>query len=175
MVILWFSRPLATVAVAWLSILDREKYGDNSEEIGAIDSIYSFVNMYLFGTVARITSAKDLPRPARMARAGSALWLLGLVLMLFWSGAYGYIVWPGRKRARIPPRASYVFPITLFLHGLWFTACWLLWTGLLFSDTRAFCPTKGAMQKVTVIWLFTPVVDHLWRGFATHRRKEETE
>lgn len=84
MTILWFSRPLATTVVTWLSIVDHKIYRDNSEEIVLVDSIYSLVNIFLFGAIAHITNHVDLPLPTRMARAGSALGLLSLMLMPLW-------------------------------------------------------------------------------------------
>lgn len=180
MTILWFSRPLATAVVTWLSIVDHKIYRDNSEEIVLVDSIYSLVNIFLFGAVAHITNHVELPLPTRMARAGSALGLLSLILTPLWFWVCVMIYPPLEKLERenevrqvcaSPP----LFATSLAWSGLSFLACWLLWAGLLFGDTTAFCPTKSAMTGVTMIWLFTPVVDHLWRGFATRKRKKEED
>lgn len=176
--ILWFSRPLATTVVTWLSIVDRKIYRDNSEEIVLVDSIYSLVNIYLFGAVAHITNHDKIPLPTRMARAGSALGLLNLILtpLWFWVCIRIYPSLEKLEREEEVRQVSASLPIfttSLALSGLWFLACWLLWAGLLFSDATTFCPTKSAMTRVTMIWLFTPIVDHLWRGFATRKQKKE--
>jgi hypothetical protein len=183
MMLLWFARPLATPIVIWLSIVSRAQYAPNSSEIGLTDTIYSLVSVYLVGAIARITNVSNVqPRPARMARAGSALWLLWLILVGGYATRY---IWykleelddededkkRGRKRYADfmfgAPNGDPTFVLELGAHGLRFAACWLLWAGLLFSDTSAFCPSKGAMERVTLLWFFTPVVDHLWRGLAS--------
>lgn len=180
MTILWFSRPLATTVVTWLSIVDHKIYRNNSEEIFLVDSIYSLVNIFLFGAVAHITNHVELPLPTRMARAGSALGLLSLILTPLWAlwvwvciRIYPSLEKPERENEVRQVCAS--LPLSLAWSGLSFLACWLLWAGLLFGDITAFCPTKSAMTGVTMIWLFTPVVDHLWRGFATCKRKKEED
>lgn len=188
MVLLWFSRPLATVCITWLSIVDRSEYGENSREVGIVDSIYGLVNVYIFGSVAQITNIKpeEVPPPARLARAASALGLLSIILTNYCVGWYKDIeevqrpekLKPGdrreddsgveRKRRGRPP-----FAVTLFLHGLRFVACWLLWAGVLFTDETAFCPNRKAIWKITIIWLFTPFADGLWRGFLTYHEEED--
>jgi hypothetical protein len=178
MFLLWVSRPLATAPVAWLSIANRDVYQDNAREVAIVDSLYGLLNIYLFGSVAHVTNVRpgDVPAPARLARAGSALWLLALVLsigVLLW-----YLVGPlrgnGSSRLRKSSEAftQHLPWIWFFLDGIRFTACWLLWAGLLFSDETAFCPSQGAVARVTVIWLLVPYIDCLWRGFATSKEEE---
>jgi len=172
MFLLWLSRPLATALIMWLSIADRKTYHDNAREVAIVDSLYGLTNIYLFSSVARITNVRpsDIPGPARLARAGSALWLLAFLLSL------AVLAWYMVKI----PRAFTQFPrllpwIWFSLDAIRFTACWLLWAGLLFSDETAFCPTRSALASVTAIWLFAPFIDCLWRGVATYRAEEGTE
>jgi hypothetical protein len=185
MYLLWVSRPLATALTTWLSIADRKAYQDNAREVAISDSLYSLVNIYLFGSVAQITNARpsDVPAPARLARAGSALWLLALALSL------GFLLWylvehlrgkassralsddggGGTIRRSLAPHLPWIW---FLLDGIRFVACWLLWAGFLFGDETAFCPSQGAVARVTVTWLFVPFIDCLWRGFATSREEE---
>lgn len=179
--ILWFSRPLATTLVTWLSIFDHSIYRHNSEEIVLVDSIYSLVNsIYLFPSVAHITNHRKMPPPTQMARAGSALGILGLILAPLWVW-FCIRIYPSLEKLERENEVHQVcaslpiFATSLAWSGLWFLACWLLWAGLLFSNTEAFCPTKSAMTKVTMIWLFTPVADHIWRGIATRKQKNEED
>lgn len=61
---------------------------------------------------------------------------------------------------------------SLILDLLRFVGSWLLWAGLLFTDQTAFCPSRRTWARATVIWLFVPFVDCLWRGFATVTEKK---
>ena len=184
MFLLWLSRPLATALIAWLSIADRKAYRDNTREVAIVDSLYSLTNTYLFGSVAYITNVhpNDVPAPARLARAGSALWLLAFIPSL------GVLVWYmiERRGSSSAPSdddnwkkntnsAQLLHWLWFGLDGLRFLACWLLWAGLLFSDETAFCPSRRALAGVTVIWLVVPFMDCLWRGFATYKEEEGAE
>lgn len=186
MFLLWVSRPLATALVAWLSMANRKAYHDNAREVAIVESLYSLINIYLFGSVAQITnvSPNTVPAPARLARAGSALWLSALGLSL------GIVLWylvehlrgndssiilseddgGGKSSTGVAQHMPWIW---FLLDGMRFTACWLLWAGFLFSDETAFCPSQEAVARVTVIWLFVPFVDCLWRGFATSREEKE--
>jgi hypothetical protein len=176
MFLVWFSRPLATALVTWLSIADWRAYHENAREVAIVDSLYSFVNVYLFFSVARITnfSPSDMPTPARLARAGSALWLLALILSI------GILAWyMFEARGWMNGRKSAIFQflpwIWISLDWLRFLGCWLLWAGLLLSDETGFCPRHRALVGVTIIWLFVPFVDCLWRGLATYKQEDSAE
>jgi hypothetical protein len=184
MFLLWVSRPLATALVTWLSIANRDAYQDNAREVAIVDSLYGLLSTYLFGSVAHAANVwpGDVPAPARLARAGSALWLLALVLsigVLLWY-LVGHLRGNGSSRvlsADDSGKSSKGFAqhlpwIWFFLDGIRLAACWLLWAGLLFSDKTAFCPSQRAVARVTVIWLVVPFIDCLWRGFATSREEE---
>lgn len=170
MFLLWVSRPLATALITWLSIADRKAYHDNAREVAIVDSLYGFINIYLFGSIAHVTNVRpsDMPGPARLARAGSALWLLAFILSL------AVLAW--YMKPPIPTTYLQFLPVIWFsLDVIRFVACWLLWAGLLYSDETAFCPSHLALAYVTVIWLFVPFVDCLWRGVATCRAEEGAE
>jgi hypothetical protein len=185
MILLWPSRPLASAFIAWLSIADRKAYHDTAREVAIVDSLYSCINIYLFCSVAKITNVRpsDVPAPARLARAGSALWLLAFVLSL---GAVVWYVADNRTHtsSRLPSAdednngknwmnfANLLPWIWFLLDSIRFLACWLLWAGLLFTDETAFCPSQRALAGVTVIWLVVPFLDCLWRGFATYKEEE---
>jgi len=141
-----------------------------------------------------------VPVPARLARGGSAVWLLAfilsLALVLVQGLAYATFGGAGRPRSSSPASSAdtsndddeddvndqglmsrwygygfYMYP-SLFLDLLRFVGSWLLWAGLLFTDETAFCPSRRTWARVTVIWLFVPFVDCLWRGFATFTEKK---
>jgi hypothetical protein len=172
MFLLWLSRPLATALIMWLSIADRKTYHDNAREVAIVDSLYGFTNIYLFGSVARITNVRpsDVPGPARLARAGSAFWLLAFILSL------AVLAWYMAKTPPVFTQFPQLLPWIWFsLDAIRFMACWLLWAGLLFNDETAFCPSRRALASVTVIWLFVPFIDCLWRGVATCRAEEGAE
>jgi hypothetical protein len=191
MFLLWVSRPLATALITWLSIADREVYCDNARETAIVDSLFGCVNIYLFGSVAHITNVKpsDVPTPARLARAGSAVWLLAFILSLLVLLYYMFLI----NKASSPPfhrghrrvgggssekgtGLSQLLPWLWFgLDALRFLGCWLLWAGLLFSNETAFCPSHRALALITVLWLFVPFVDCLWRGFATYKAEDGAE
>jgi hypothetical protein len=76
----------------------------------------------------------------------------------------------GKSRTGVAQHMPWIW---FLLDGMRFAACWLLWAGFLFSDETAFCPSQEAVARVTVIWLFVPFVDCLWRGFATSREEKE--
>jgi hypothetical protein len=201
MTLLWLSRPLATVSIAWLSIADRKAYRDNAREVTIHDYIYGLANIYLFGSIAKITDTKPSRAPvrARLARGGSAVWFLAFILSLALVLTQGFVysaVWVARRRRSLSSSTSsgsgssadtdnddeksimsrwyrhrlFVCPL-FFLDVLRFVGSWLLWAGLLFTDETAFCPSRRTWARVTVIWLFVPFVDCLWRGFATFTKK----
>jgi hypothetical protein len=194
MFLLWMSRPLATALIMWLSIADREIYGDNAREVAIVDSLFGCVNIYLFGSVAHITNVKpsDVPTPARLARAGSAVWLLAFILSLLVLPYYTFLM---DKVSSFSSRRGHrrvggggggggeegtdlarLLPWLWFgLDALRFLGCWLLWAGLLRSNETAFCPSHRALALITVVWLFVPFVDCLWRGFATYKAEDGAE
>jgi hypothetical protein len=191
MFLLWSSRPLAAALTTWLSIADRKVYCDNAREAAIVDSLFGCVNIYLFGSVARITNVKpsDVPTPARLARAGSAVWLLAFILSLLVLPYYTFLVDKvssfsshyGRRR-RVGGGGKKDTDLTQLLPWLWFgldalrfLGCWLLWAGLLHSNEMAFCPSHRALALITVVWLFVPFVDCLWRGFATYKAENGAE
>jgi hypothetical protein len=191
MFLLWMSRPLATALITWLSIADREVYCDNAREVAIVDSLFGCVNIYLFGSVAYITNVKpsDVPTPARLARAGSAVWLLAFILSLLVLPYYTFLIGKvssfssryGHRRVgggggEKGADSSQLLPWLWFgLDALRFLGCWLLWAGLLFSNETAFCPSHRALALITVLWLFVPFMDCLWRGFATYKAEDGAE
>jgi hypothetical protein len=188
MFLLWLTRPLATAFVAWLSIADRKAYRDTAREVAIVDSLYGCVNVYLFSAVAKITNTKrplDVPAPARLARAGSALWLLAFVLSILLLCVYfseennnrESLNWrPPNDNGKGSATFAHALPVLWFVTDcIRFLACWLLWAGLLFTDDTAFCPSQRALAGITVIWLFVPFLDCVWRGVATYKKVEGIE
>jgi hypothetical protein len=192
MFLLWMSRPLATALITWLSVADREVYCDNAREVAIVDGLLGCVNIYLFGSVAYITNVKpgDVPTPARFARAGSAVWLLAFILSLLALPYYTFLIdkvssfssHHGRRRIGGGGGGEKGTDLAQLLPWLWFgldalrlPGCWLLWVGLLRSNETAFCPSHRALALVTVVWLFAPFVDCLWRGFATYKAEDGVE
>ena len=182
-ILLWFARPLATFCVTWLSIVDRREYSDNSREVGIVDTIYGLVNVYIYGYWAHATNGRpgeSATLPRRLLRAGSALGLLSFILNLYCVIATDHIEKSWQPEAQEKPeKAAMTGPslgVTLFLHGLRFLANWLLWAGFLLNDGSSFCIVGSSMWRVTVIWLFIPFADGLWRGWTSvyKEKKEET-
>jgi hypothetical protein len=162
MALLWFSRPLATPIIQWLTLINFSEYSRNSWEIAWVDTIYGLVSVAVFGVAAGITNQKnpsDVPRPARLARAGSALGILHFMLtVLLFLHVYALEL---REKIRV---GHIVFS---FCHSsLRFVACWLLFAGLLFTNPTAFCPSTGTMKRILVLWFFVAFLDHFLRMLA---------
>jgi hypothetical protein len=160
MVLLWFSRPLATPIIQWLTMINIPEYSENSWEIARVDAIYGLVSVALFGMAAKITNQKhpgDVPRPARLARAGSALGILHFIFTV--PVIIGIYLVPQKIRA---PHIIFSFCQS----SLRFTACWLLVAGLFSTNPNAFCPDTKTMKRIVVLWLFVAFVDQFWRMLA---------
>jgi hypothetical protein len=184
-VLLWFARPLATFCVTWMSIVDRCEYSENSREVGIVDTIYGLVNVYIYGHWAHATDGRPgetATVPRRLLRAGSALGLLSSILNIYCVGVTLDIEksWQpeAQEKSEKPEKAVMRGPplwVTLFLHGLRFLANWLLWAGVLLSDGSSFCVGGSSMWRVTMIWLFIPFADALWRGWTSIYEEQEVE
>lgn len=130
-----------------------------------VDTLYGFVSIYAFGTVARVTNWRTLPGTYGLAfaRAGSAVGILALLfLMLF----MGLMVWldeavTSGDDERMPYQ---MLTVAFFLHSLRFLACWLLWWGLLSANSTAFCPSQTVLVKIMAVWLGVTCVDNIWRA-----------
>ena len=131
-----------------------------------------------------MTPGYTATREGRFVRAGAALGLLSCILNIacvarMWDlekawrpdgpgdGNAGGESGTTKGTANGPP-----FWVTLFLHGLRFAANWFLWIGLLPRYEGAFCIGGNALMKITLIWLFVPFADVLWRGFASCKERE---
>ncbi|KAI9785901.1 MAG: hypothetical protein M1839_008167 [Geoglossum umbratile] len=175
MVLLWFSRPLATPIIQWLTLVNVTEYLENSLEIARVDIIYGMVSVAMFGTAAKVTNQKHVPHPAQLARAGSALGILHFLFTIFVLAVFAFVIYSGNAEPRlrvtdliIPRSKPSITDIILpFCHSsLRFTACWLLFAGLLFTNPTAFCPEPRTMKRILALWLFVEVLDHFWRMLA---------
>jgi hypothetical protein len=159
MVLLWFSRPLATPIIQWLALVNVNEYLENSWEIARVDIVYGLVSVAMFGTAAKVTNRKHVPRPAQLARAGSALGILHFIFTIF-------IALPIYFDIPRPKSGVLDLIISFSQSSLRFAACWLLFAGLLFTNPTAFCPEPRTMKKILALWFFVAVLDHFWRMLA---------
>ncbi|KAH0566489.1 hypothetical protein GP486_000107 [Trichoglossum hirsutum] len=169
MALAWFARPLATPIIIWLTMINIDEYRENSFEAALLDTIYGLPSISLFASVAHVTNAKnprDVPRPARLARAGSALGILHFIITLVIPGV---LFLHSRHLKRKPTIA--IISASFGHCALRFCACWLLWAGLLYADETAFCPKPLTMKKILVLWLFISFIDQFWRAIAGRDRE----
>jgi hypothetical protein len=168
--LLWFARPLATPALIWLSLIALDEYGVHVVETTFLDTISSLASCYLFGAVAAATNTHpgNMPAAARVARAGSAF---GLLCMLF-TPAVLFMDYMCLRGKDLVTHTQWVSLGRGFaLQGVRWAACWMVWAGLLQASPGAFCPGRGQLKKVVVVWGFATSIDYLWRGFAMYNEE----
>ena len=174
--VLWFARPLATLALLPLSLIS----GDLAEacELVITDFLYRLVAFGGFCAAAHATglfSGFSLPPNTTLVgfdgyyigliKAGAALGILGFVGSLFFIlvhalGAMRYWLW---SQWRQTWWVSFLY--LAGVHVFYLAASWLLWIGLLEASPAGFCPTDYAFGKLAALSIFAAVLDNLWRNF----------
>ena len=178
----WVARPLATPLVIWLTMVNPPEYILQMLEITLVDTIYSFLSLYVFGLVAHSLNKSpesSYPHIGQVARAGAALGIFALLLtiaLLVWllmskwpwrwfntERILNNAIWHKLQTSRGFKRAV----VCVFIvHSIRFVASYLLWTGLLELNEGAFCPHYRTLFEIMALWLGVPIIDNIWRAWA---------
>lgn len=101
------------MSIAWLSMANRNAYRSNASEVAVGDYIYGLANVNHFGAIAKITDTKPncVPVLARLARGGSAAWLLAFILFFAFVlvqvlVCFSFADVPGRLHSSFSPASS---------------------------------------------------------------------
>ena len=178
----WVARPLATPLVIWLTMVNPPEYLLQTLEIILVDTTYSFLSLYAFGLTAHslnMVPKSWYPSIGQFARAGAALGLLILVVTIAlivmvacrsrtrWRDAL-VLIYSKRTPDDVLRRSLRRHIVCAFIvHSLRFLACYLLWAGLLEMNEGAFCPHYGVIFEIMTLWLGVPIIDNIWRAWAT--------
>ena len=180
----WVARPLATPLVIWLTIVNPPEYLLQTLEITLVDMMYSFLSLYAFGLTAyslNMVPKSWYPSIGQFARAGAALGLLILVVTI---ALIGMVTCQSRTRTRMRAALLLLYSkrtlddvlwrslrrhmvYAFIVHSLRFLACYLLWAGVLEMNEGAFCPHYGMLFEIMTLWLGVPIIDNIWRAWAT--------
>ncbi len=167
---LWAARPFATPLVIWLTMIRPREYNEQATEVAYADTFFSFISLYAFGAVAEATNRAKYDGAShsvalRSAQAGSALGFLALLLLLMWPA----IAFVCSRYLKKDFGHKHILFWTLPIHALRYLACWLLWSGVLLANDRAFCPHTWTIVVTAFLWLLLPLLDNVLRGWIAGR------
>lgn len=168
---LWAARPFATPLVIWLTMIRPREYSKQAAEVAYADMFFSFISCYAFGATAEVTNRANYDGTShsvalRLAQAGFALGFCALLLSTCPAIASVYSCCYYR---RTDSDHVYILYWTLPIHAFRCLACWLLWSGVLLANDRAFCPHTWTIVVTMFLWLLLPLLDNLLRVWIAGR------
>jgi len=174
----WTLRPLPGMTIFFVGLFDLYAYLPNYLEMILVESYYSLAGIALIGTIARDTTkfasqatiylseSKHYKLGFHLMRAGSAIGMLHWIIMIFLL-ATPFILWLRNDREYFAPQRRFESPMRemmLFMCALRTLGGFLIWNGVILLNPGNFCPTEQMISKVTILWAFVPLADHLWRA-----------
>jgi len=180
----WFARPMPAIPAILVALFDLEAFSQNIAEIMLVESVQGLVPVALYWKIAIGMITFDSRAPIYISSnhdymLGYALLKCGVgICISIWVGILALAVavmfeptpsWSHVRTAKgfskLKSSSKRLLIFFLCAACLRILGGFFLWGGALLLDPSAFCPTLPMMQDVTVIWIFAPVIDHIWRGY----------
>lgn len=168
----WLVRPLPSMLVLCLALVNPESYIDNAFELLIVEACFGLLSVWPFADVAHNTLPMALDARfylqehptadlgVRIMRAGAALGLLAwVVLLLSIVPLVGY----GTGARQTPKSRSILFLFCSSYSFVKVLSSFLLWGGALVVSPDIYSPNRKGMVGVTILWAVVPAIDLLWR------------
>jgi len=157
----WFIRPLPGTIVLFLSLTCVPVFIENAIEIQITEIIMSIFTIKIYTDIEMSTRDPIDLDGFWSVRYGSILgivaWTLTLVVFLGCVLA-SFVVSEGDTLGKVMTRWGVFFNIVGMACGM------SIWIGVAKMDPTAFCPSSSVGGGIAALWIFTTVVDHLWRA-----------
>ena len=168
----WLVRPLPSMLVLCLALVNPESYIDNAFEMLVVETCFGLFSVWPFADVAQNTRPMSMeaqlylyenPTAAlgvRIMRAGSAFGLLAWAILLL--SIVPFVIL-GTGARQTPESRSALFLFCFCYDFVKVLSSFLLWGGAFVVSPNIYAPGRKETVGVTILWAVVPAIDLLWR------------
>ena len=168
----WLVRPLPSMLVLCLALVNPESYIDNAFEMLVAEAFFGLLSVWPFGDVAHNTRRMALDAQfflqehptadlgVRIMRAGAVVGLLAWAILFL---SIVPLVVRGTGARQTPQSRSALFLFCFSYDFVKVLSGFLLWGGALVVSPKIYSPDRKGTVGVTILWGVVPAIDLLWR------------